>query len=367
MHGGNIETAAREYGLKVDSIIDFSANINPLGPSPRAVEAIKQNLDKIVHYPDIEYRELQQELARHLSVKPELIIPGNGASELIYLIANRKRPGCALMPAPTFSEYEMAVKGAGGKVKFIALSSNNNFNIELNEFENNLSDIDMVFLCNPNNPTGTILERDRLLEFVDKAGDKGIFVVIDEAFMDFVEDEDKRTLRNDVEQRNNLFVLGSLTKFFALPGLRIGYGIGPSCLINQLRQYKEPWSINIFAQAAALASLRDTEYIRKTRNYIYNEKMFLFNALNELPGFKAYPSASNYFFIDIRGSGFTAAQLQSRLGPKGILIRNCSSYPFLDDYYIRVAVRTREENLFLINVLKNILEGRSNDVKNYSR
>ncbi len=364
IHGGNVEEIERQYGLREEKIMDFSANINPLDPSPRVIKALKENLDKIARYPDPEVINLRKELAKYLKVNPENIIAGNGAVELIYLICRTLRPRKALLVVPTFTEYESALGSVGCRIKFFPLKSKDEFRLNIKELLREIKGIDLprsciqgrglLFLCNPNNPTGQLINKADMLKIVDNARKKGAFVIIDEVFMDFVENEKEETLIQEAIKRNNLFVIRSLTKFFVLPGIRIGYGIGNKRLLKKLKIYKEYWSVNVLAQIAGIAALKDKEYIKKTKGLISIEKEFLYHRLSKINGLKLYPSVTNFILCRLP-SKMDTKNLQKKLIQKNILIRDCSSFRSLNDRYIRVAVRTRRENLHLINSLSNII------------
>ncbi len=373
IHGGNVEEITRRYGLREEEIIDFSANINPLGPSSRVIKALKENLSKIACYPDPETIKLREELSKYLKVNAENIVAGNGAVELIYLISRTLRPKKALIVVPTFSEYEFALKNVGCKIEFFPLKSRDDFKLDVGKLLEKLKKTDLLFLCNPNNPTGQLISKADMLKIIDIARRKGVFVVVDEVFMDFVEDEKKETLIQEATKRNNLFVIRSLTKFFALPGIRIGYGIGNKKLLETLKIHQEYWSVNILAQVAGIAALKGKEYIKKTKRLIPKERKFLYRRLSKIKGLKPYPSAANFILCRLPSKirkPFANAQepcfihsvhkmdsknLQKKLIQKNILIRDCSSFRSLNDRYIRVAVRTHQENLRLINSFSALL------------
>lgn len=355
-HGGNLAAAARRYGFKPEQFLDFSANINPLGMSPLAREAIRQNLAAVEAYPDPECRELKDTVAAYLNVPAANLLPGNGTAELIFLLLRQLRPRRGLVPAPTFSEYARALASAGAFVEYLYLDREKGFRPEPEKIAAALAEGDILFLCNPNNPTGTLLAREEVVFILDEAERRGAFVVVDEAFMDFLDRRPCFSVVPEILSRTNLFVLYSLTKFFALPGLRLGIGIGPVSLIEALHRHKDPWNVNALAQIAGVYSLRDTDYIRRTRELLAKEKQFLYRELSRLPGFKPWPPTANYIFIDISASGFTSPQLRDLLGQRGILIRDCSNYAGLNEYYIRVAVKDRAANEKLLHELKEILE-----------
>ncbi len=354
VHGGNVEEIARQYGLREEKIIDFSANINPLGPSPRVIKALKENLDRIARYPDPETINLRKELSKYLKVSPANVIAGNGAVELIYLICRTLRPKRALIVVPTFSEYEFALKSVGCRIRFFPLKFKDNFRLDVEKLLKDLDKMDLLFLCNPNNPTGQLINKADLLKIIGIARKKRIFVVVDEVFMDFVENEKEETLIQEAVKKNNLFIIKSLTKFFALPGIRIGYGIGNKDLLKRMKIHKEYWSVNALAQIAGIAALKDKEYIKKTKSLVSKERKFLYHGLSKIDGLKPYPSVTNFILCRLTDR-MGSKKLREELIQKHILIRDCSFFHSLNNKYIRIAVRTRKKSLRLINSLSKIL------------
>ncbi|NLN18768.1 MAG: threonine-phosphate decarboxylase [Firmicutes bacterium] len=348
VHGGNVYRASRQHGRSPDEFIDFSANINPLGPSPRAVEAIKNHLHLIRHYPDPDCIELIQELARYLRVEPDNIVVGNGAAELIPLVTEQVAPRRGLVFSPTFVEYAVALERVGAEVIRVPYDSAHRHEV----------DADVLFLCHPNNPTGQLMKKTEIQDLVRRACSAGTVCVIDEAFIDFIDEPEAYSLRFDAVKRSDLVVLGSLTKFFAIPGLRVGYVVAAPDLVEKLRRIKPPWSVNCLAQVAAVASLQDRQYIADTRTYVAEARQALVAGLNELAerhGFQVWPASANFVFISLARTGPTAAELARRLAASGILVRDCSSFPLLDRYSLRVAVRKTEENERLLSELDRAL------------
>ncbi|MCK8826485.1 threonine-phosphate decarboxylase CobD [Natroniella acetigena] len=355
-HGGNLNQAVKEYGLQQEDIIDFSANINFLGPPSRVMEAIKGNLDQIVNYPDPNYTELKDGLAEQLGVKQEEIIIGNGAVELIYLLAKVLQPRRALVLAPTFSEYGAAAKSVGAKVEEFELSRDDQFEIDVERLIARLAEVDLFFLCNPNNPTGALITRSEIVEIIEAGQEHDTFIMVDEAFVDFLEEE--VTVIDLVDQYDNLFVLRSLTKFFAIPGLRLGYGVSNSNLLEDLERGKDPWNCNFFAQLAGQIAIKEQKYIETTKEVVRREKEFLYRNLKEVAGWKVYYPTANYILIDLSLLSITASELEVRLAQRGILIRNCNTYTGLGENFIRVAVRDREDNLELLANLEELFNER---------
>lgn len=319
--------------------------------------AVKAAIPQLVHYPDPNCTELKSALAGYLNLEPERIIAGNGAAELIYLLVKVLQPKNVLLPQPTFSEYEIAVVTGGGKVMDYPLSLEAGFQPVAEEITAMLPGVDMVILCNPNNPTGVLTGRQDLVKILKQAIADNVTVVVDEAFMDFVVPREEYSTVSLLRDFPNLFILYSLTKFFAIPGIRLGAALGNPALVKKLHMYKDPWNVNCFAQEAGVVSLQDDAYIKKSIAFIQQEKQYLFEQLSLVGGLKPFSPAANYVFVDIRKTDLSAPELTDRLGRRGILVRDCSSYKNLDSYYIRVAVRNRAENERLVVALKDTIRG----------
>lgn len=343
MHGGNIIAQSKKYNIEINKIIDFSANVNPLKFPNNIKKLIIKNINFIRNYPDIDATELKNTLADYIGVESKNIIVTNGSCELIYLLSRLLNHHKVLIPSPTFTEYERAFKD---RVKLINIS-NDNFSLSINKIIDNLKDIQIVFLCNPNNPTGGLWKKEEILRLV-----KQVIVIVDEAFMDFVENEE--SVAKEAATIDNLFVIRSLTKFFAIPGLRVGYGVGTQRMISNLESLQPPWSVNSIAQTVAANIVKDKNFIKKTIKLIKKERNFLFDNLNKISHLTPYPAVANFILVKLNKLNSTI--LTDALGKRGILIRNCNDFPFLDDSFIRVAVRTRFENSRLISELKRIWE-----------
>ena len=356
-HGGEILDAAGKSGFKREEILDFSSSVNPLGPSKKALKAAKNSFKEIPAYPDSNSNELRQAIADHFDgLSKNNVIVGNGSTELMYLFAETfmKKGDTAVIPAPTFGEYESAVRKTGETPKFVKLDKN--FNVEADVFAREMAGAKIVFLCNPNNPTSILIPTETLKGIIEEALAQDSLVFLDEDFLEFVENEQALSMINKIKAYPNLFILRSFTKIFGLTGLRVGYGIASEEIINVLLCAKIPWNVNCLAQAAAVVALKDEEHLRVTRELIKNEKAFLSTELEKIKSFKVFPPDANFFFIDIRKSGLTATELKNKLLRQGILIRDCTSFRGLDPYYIRVAVKTREENERLIEALKRTVK-----------
>lgn len=356
-HGGNIKEATEKYNLSSKNILDFSANINPLGLSARVKKIITNNINSIIHYPDSWCTELKDKLSKYLKVASYNLLVGNGSTELIYLIAQSLQPKKVLIPIPTFSEYEGAVNLTDGKCIFLKIKETENFEIKIEKIIKCLPSINLIFLCNPNNPTGFILSREKLLTLVKNCQKYKVTLVIDEAFIDFVKATDNLTMIKIAKDCSNVLVLRSLTKFFAIPGLRVGFLVGNKKNIKKISKIQLPWSVNCFGQLAAKEAINDTSYIKKIRKYIFKEKEIFFKKLENINGLKPYPSSTNFILCKLLNNKFNSKTVSASLARSGILIRDCSNFRGLNNKFIRLAVRKKAENKILVDTLNKILNG----------
>jgi threonine-phosphate decarboxylase len=356
VHGAEIFGAAAESGFRAEEILDFSSNVNPLGPSKKALDASKGAFNQIVAYPDSNSNELRRVIASNFGLKKDNVVVGNGSTELMYLFADvfMKKGEKAVMPSPTFGEYERAVCKTGEVINFVKLDKT--FSIKLEMFKHKMTGAKLVFLCNPNNPTSMLIPKETLKDIVETALMQDILVFLDEDFLEFVDEEKANTMIGDIDKYPNLFILRSFTKIFGLTGLRVGYGISNEEIIDILTCAKIPWNVNCLAQAAAMAALKDEEHLRVTRELIKKEKAWLSSEFGAFESFKFSVPDANFFFIDIRESGLTATDLKNKMLHQGILIRDCTSFKGLDKFYVRIAVKTHEENEQLIEALRHTLK-----------
>jgi threonine-phosphate decarboxylase len=357
VHGADVLDAARQSGFSVGALLDFSSSINPLGMPQTALQAIHDSLFQVSQYPDSSSAALRCAIAKHYPpATPENVVVGNGSTELIYLFADVfLRVGeVALVPAPSFSEYSSAAQKAGGKIKLVSL--NKTFALNPNRILNAITKkTKLIYLCNPNNPTSKLIPTQTLTTMVEHALTKDILVFLDEDFLEFVEDDQTLSLTSRINDFPNLFVMRSFTKLYGLTGLRVGYGLCNKDLARVLMNAKLPWNLNCLGQAAAIAALADQEHLKTTWALIKQEKTFLMKNLTRFHVFKIIPPDANFIFLDIRKSGFTAAQLKQKMLQHGILIRDCSSFAGLDPFYIRIAIKNRWENERLLQAFKAIL------------
>jgi threonine-phosphate decarboxylase len=350
-HGGNVFAIARSLGLAPERIIDFSASINPLGMAPGVRAALAGCVDRLMHYPDKGAAELKESLASYHGVGREEIAVANGSTELIHLMPRLVSGGRGLIVAPAFAEYAFALERSGWSIDYFTLASGDGFALSLPALKEKLREgYDMLFVCNPGNPTGALLSKGAIEGVFELCRESGTFLVLDEAFIDFCEEDSAKKLMREFPRG---VLLRSMTKFFAIPGLRLGYAIGAPETIGAIASLQDPWSVNTAAQVAGIASLSDADYCARTRNYIETERERLAAGLAGLSFLDVFPSRANYLLAEIR-NGLSAKELRSRLIEKGILIRDCSNFQGLDGRFFRVAVRLREENEMLLEQLKGI-------------
>ena len=341
IHGGDV--------YKYDHCLDFSANCNPLGTPQSVKQAIIDSVEDLSDYPRVGCGPLKEAIADYEYTKKEYLICGNGAADLIFSLSRALNPKKALLPAPTFAEYEQALVSVGCEISRYYLKEENDFCIQ-KDYPDVLKreKPDIIFLCNPNNPTGLLVEKPLLEKILKRCQELDILMAVDECFLDFVPTPEKYTLKEYLETYDNLFLLKAFTKRYAMAGVRLGYGLcGNKRLLEKIEGVCQPWNVSSMAQAAGLAALQEREYVEKGRQVTFQELAYLKEELAAL-GYLVYPSQANYVF-------FTGpADLYEKLEQKKILIRDCSNYTGLSKGYYRVAVKKHEENQQLIRALKEI-------------
>ncbi|MBW7473186.1 threonine-phosphate decarboxylase CobD [Paenibacillus oenotherae] len=363
-HGGDLLTAQELYGDVADDFIDFSANMNPFGPPPCVAELLGRYGEMIRHYPDPAVRGLRGKLARHHGVESSNILVGNGAAELIDLVCRLLRPAHTILAQPCFVEYGDAAEKSGSSIAAIVLKADNEFRLTEQMVRGKLASLreagieggtTLWFFGSPNNPTGKLVDP-AIIRLLLHEGER---VVIDEAFMDFVPEGDTYSLVKEAAAHERLFVIRSMTKFYAIPGIRVGYMVGTPELISALQKLQIPWSVNSLAQAIGEAVLEEHEYSRSTLHYVAAERQWLGDGLSSI-GLEVHESAANYLLVSIPPHyGWTAGSLQQALGSRGILIRDASRFQGLDASYCRLAVRLREDNVKLLQALRDLLQPNS--------
>lgn len=355
-HGGQVWAAARQLGLSPGQILDFSANLNPFGPPPAVMECLRRNLSSVAWYPEPHAAALKRRLAEAAGRPPGEVAVGNGASELIYLSAQVLRPRKALIVSPTFGEYERALRFAGVAAPvaverfYLAVPRHGGepFRLPVDRLLARLrcGSVDLVVVCNPNNPTGTLVAGDDLAAISRAARAQGAWLLLDASFLDFLPAPE---VGLPPEPWDRLIILKSLTKLYCLPGLRLGYMVAPADLVAAVEAARDPWSVNALAQIAGLQCLREEAYVARTREALPRFRRGLEDGLRWLgrsclPGLEVYPSAANFLLGRVPAAAGGAASLASRLVGRGILIRVAADFVPLDETYFRLAVRLPEEN-----------------------
>lgn len=349
VHGGNLVWAANQVGCPASSILDFSASINPLGPPQSALTAIQGALNSLSQYPDPNYGELRQALAQWHQLSAEWILPGNGAAELLTW-AGRQLAQLAItyLITPAFQDYWRTLQGFGA-------------NIQTYEFNWQAHDPGLVIktppkkpagiiINNPHNPTGKLLTRETLFPLLEQFA----LVVVDEAFMDFVPPNQQQSLIPWVSEYPNLVIVRSLTKFYSLPGLRLGYAIAHPDRLQQWQRWRDPWCVNSLAAAAGIAVLQDQRFEQQTREWLLSARPDLWARLSKIPLLKPIVSQVNFLLVE---TAWSSCQLQQTLlKDHHILIRDCLSFPELGDRYFRLAVRSQADNQKLLKALNKIVE-----------
>ena len=349
-HGANVDNMAKKFGKNENDIIDFSSNVNPHIISDLG-KYVLEGLEKSRSYPDINYTNLRNNISDYIKVDSEMIIPGNGATEIIYLLMKSIKKRLAILN-PTFSEYGRGAKLNNLEIIDFHLKEENNFSIDLDEIQKNMDKFDSLFVCNPNNPNGKVKDLNKLLDLMIK-NDK--LLIVDETFMEFVGEEEKFSLINRIEQTPNLFILKAVTKFFGMPGLRLGYGVTSNKqIIKNIYEYKEPWTINSFAENLSNYLFKDKEYIKSSKDYYINERKFMLEELRKISRLKVYDTDTNFVLIKLKDG--EANSLKLELFEKyNILIRDASNFIGLDKSYIRVAIKSHDDNKVLIESLRKTL------------
>jgi adenosylcobyric acid synthase len=345
-HGGNLRKLASAAGLPQNDILDFSANINPLGPPEWMRPLVSRTIASLAHYPDPDCAALIKAISARYDVTEDEVIAGNGSTELIYLIPRELPVRRAVIPVPAYADYARASELAGLTLEKIILKEEDAFRPNLTAIEARLREGDIVFIGQPSNPTGLVCNADALRGMAMR--NASVTFVIDEAFADFVEGMDSLTRRRPP----NVIVLLSFTKFFAIPGLRLGCCIADPAVIERIKNLLPPWSVNTFAQAVGEKAMGDEEFARKTREYCRTERESLTEQFQSIPGLYVYPGEANYLMVRIDREELSAASLAQKLLPMGIAIRVCDNFDGLDERFFRVAVRTAEENEILLNKLR---------------
>ncbi|ANE46365.1 threonine-phosphate decarboxylase [Paenibacillus swuensis] len=359
-HGGDRDTAAALFGYKPNQMLDFSANINPLGTPVQVLEALVNGLPEILHYPDPAHRNFRRKLAARLGVDPEELVVGNGAAECMALALLGLDVRAVGIAAPCFSEYASLAEQFGSRVITVTGKAERDFRPTLDELLALLEQADLVFLGHPNNPTGSTYPLEELRALADRAEAVGSYLVLDEAFVDFIPPEERVTLLSELSKYTRLIIIHSMTKFYGIPGLRLGYAIAHRSVAERMRGKQVTWSVNALALLAGEGCLDPSlaEFEQSTRALVHRERKRLVKALQAPDlGWTVWPSAANFLLVRLP-EPWTAAELQSAMGLRGIMIRNCAMYEGLTPHDFRIAVRGPADNDRLLTALRAFAQER---------
>lgn len=349
-HGGNLNWAAAIADCSAETILDFSASINPLGPPQSAIAAIQGSLASLSSYPDPQYHQLCSILAQWHDLPKDWILPGNGSAELLtwacWELAHQEK---VVLLTPAFSDYQRGLRAFSANVEQHSLMESGEFSFSLFPLSGSKMGQRGLLLNNPHNPTGKLWSIDEILPLLDCFD----LVVIDEAFMDFLMPSQQQSLLGYIQDFPHLIILRSLTKFYSLPGLRLGYAIAHPDRLQRWQKMRDPWCVNVLAAAAGEAVLGDRAFQRQTWDWLTPARDFLYHSLKALPGLDPVMGSANFLLVK---SQYSCSQLQLQLLKHDkILIRDCLSFPELGDRYFRIAVRSSQDNQRLIEALSLVL------------
>lgn len=341
IHGGDI--------YRNDSCLDFSANINPFGMPASVREAAVKGIEASEHYPDCLCERLKEGIAEKEQVKKEQIVCTNGAAELLYAVCQAVKPKKALLAAPFFAEYEAALKSVDCEIKYYDLKKEKDFLLESDFISHLNEEIEILFLSNPNNPVGNLIDSWLLGQIAKKCEEKNIICVIDECFLEFCRNGEEKSMAVHLEDYPHMLIVKAFTKLYAMPGLRLGYGIcGEERLAEKIRDCMQAWNVSVPAQEAGIAALQEKEFVEKSVCFIEQERDFLRESLEAGLAERVYAGEANYLLFE------APKELYGALKEKGILIRDCKNYRGLQEGFYRIAVRSREENEQLLSVWRQL-------------
>lgn len=354
-HGSDLEKIEEIYGIKKEEIVSFSANVNPLGVSPLLRTTLADKIDAITTYPDREYTSLRKCIAAYCGTDYENVIVGNGSTELISLFIQIEHPKKAMIIGPTYSEYEREISLGGGTTLYYPLREKDDFRLDVNDFISHLNEnIDLLVICNPNNPTSSCITSTDMRRILDACKEYDIYVMVDETYVEFAENMKEIDSVPLTNYYNNIVILRGTSKFFAAPGLRLGYAItGNRDLIKAINTRKNPWTINSLAVVAGETMFSDTAYIKETKDLITKERARMYQAFCESPDYKVYKPSGNFMLVRILRNDLTSQELFDRAIREKMMIRDCSTFPFLDNKYIRFCIMNPEDNDRLLHCLLN--------------
>jgi len=341
VHGGRFSEINQD-----PNILDFSSNVGPAGMPASIKPILKKRLDQMTFYPDLYSSALSSSLKKFIGLPKSNLVVGNGAIEIIYNFCRAfLSKKSVLIPVPTFGEYETAAKLSDCKISFFKTM---NLSENLDSFVSKIPKNGCVFICNPNNPTGTILSKKQLTKIISVAKQRSCIVFVDECFIELVPQSNQSVI-NLIKKYDNLFVLRSLTKSFSLAGIRIGYAVASKQFIDILQKLKIPWSVNVLAQEAGLIAIKNKSHLAKSKIIIKKESSYLKNEISKIQGLECYDSSTNFILIKTNQD---STKLQKKLLKHKILIRDCKNFRGLNNHFIRIAIKSHKDNLKLVSALR---------------
>lgn len=355
IHGGNVYEIALQLGCAPEDVLDYSASINPLGPPAGLVDLFNQTFQRLQHYPDIQNRRLVDAIARYHGVSPDQVVVGNGSTELIYWLPKVLGVRKALVVLPTFGEYQKAFELQGVQLAKLITSPEGNFQPEVEQLEELFEKFspEAILFTHPGSPAGTLMSPEVRAWLVEKSRNRKVFAIVDEVFIDFCEEE---SLKGFLGESEHLVIIRSMTKFYGLPGLRLGYLLTSEHLAHRLGRFLPPWSVNTYAQAAGPYCFEQVEYRERTLALIREERERMAERMQAFPGCRIFPGRANYLLMGLAKTLGPVAKLrQDLLTSERIIVRDCHSFEGLDDHYVRFAIRLPEQNERLLAALERWL------------
>ena len=350
--GKSQDEIAKDFNLNKEDIIKLGSNENPWGPSPKAIEAIKKEIDSINRYPESQLHELVSEIAQYSGVDDsQVIIGGDGADEIIDVLAKTfiDSGDEFIVPLPSYMYYEYLLKQYGAVPVYAKWDLEKN-ELDVDSINQAISDrTKMIFLCSPNNPTGTLIDKEVLKEIASR--NKDILIVVDEAYFEYSE----VTNKDLINEFDNIFIIRTMSKVLGLAGMRIGYGLACAEIIEYMHRIKPVFSLTRLSFVAALNTFRDKDYIAESIEKGIESRQYLYDEVSKIDGLKPFPSKSNFILIGVKDTGFTASELALKLMERGIIVRDCTSFKGLDEYWVRISICTLEDDKKFIDILKEVL------------
>jgi threonine-phosphate decarboxylase len=356
VHGGKVYEYAETDGIPVESVFDFSANIHPLGPPKAVLQAIRSALPLIRHYPDARHRRVKEVLSERFFVPVESLVCGNGASEVMELIVRTLKPERTWILEPAFREYEAIALRIGSKVMRLSLLQNDTFALPLEELSKYITKGDLVVINTPHNPSGLHFPKSSWFETVRSWTKRGVHVLVDESFLDFMENDSKESSMHESVINPCWHTIRSATKFFSIPGLRFGFAVLHPDVAKRVNENRDGWSVNTIAQVAAIAAYQEQTWHLQTQNWLSQAKIFVETTWGSDSHIHLFPFDVNFFLIRLEHDN-QSLYIQRELRRKGVYVRNCSTFHNLSAAYIRIAIRTETENRMLWTMFSDLLKG----------